>query len=247
MTVFRLLLPGTLDTPERAAEYTDCGGRYVLDVSRAMGFDVDDLPERVDNAVEAMEAGEVDVDDDVADVVATVLVGDVEFYTAFIDWFPMKYRVFARPLEWTFNPRLLDVASRYVAERGVQELRADMSYSDADDHVVDGEPAMSYVDGVGDRTVLADSVLHTEWYHDAASRLDVEVDTGLVERTLEESPGYFCGVEDELSADAAAFQRALFRDSDWLRDVEEAYGLDSWVMTRAADAIEAEVEALEDI
>ncbi len=244
MTVFRLLLPWTLDTPEKAARYMECGADYILEVSRMLDYPVGDLGERVDNAVEAMEDGETDVDDDVADVVATVLVGDAEFYTAFIDWFPLKYRVFARPLEYTFNPRLHGVAAEYVGGDGVRDLRSEMEYSTAGDHIVDGEPAMSYVDGVGDRTVLADSVLHVEWYHDAASRLGVEVDTGLVERTLEESPRYFCGLDDELTEDVAAFQRALFRDSDWLRDVEAAYGLDSWVMTRAADAIDEAVEEL---
>jgi hypothetical protein len=233
-----------MNSPQDVAEYVELGARYVEDVAEALGRDVGDLPQRRENAREAMEEGETDVDDDVAEVIATVLVGDAAFYSAFVDWFPLKYRVFARPLEWTFNPKLRGVAARYVGDDRVEEMLREMEYSGVEDHLVEGRPAMSYVDGVGDRTVLADSVLHTEWYRDACERLDVAHDPELLGRTVEESPAYFAGRRDGLSDDVAETQRHLFLDAEWLRRVDRAYGLHSWVMESAADAIEEAVEEL---
>ncbi len=244
MTVFKLLLPWVMNSPQDAAEYVEFGARYVEDVAEALERDVGDLAERRENAREAMEQGDTDVDDDVAELVSTVLVGDAAFYSAFVDWFPLKYRVFARPLEWTFNPKLREVAARYVGDDLVEEMLQEMEYSAAEDHVVDGRPAMSYVEGVGDRTVLVDSVLHVEWYRDACERLDVEHDAARLRRTVEESPAYFAGRRDGLSEVVAETQRYLFLDAEWLRRVDDAYGLDSWVMDSAADAIEEAVEEL---
>jgi len=112
MTVFGLVLPTAFRTPSDAADYFRLGAEYTVGVTREMGWDVGDLPERVDNAYEAMRANETDVDDDVARLIAVVLAGDADFYSAFVRWFPWRYRVFVVDLDWalaTFTPAVLAV------------------------------------------------------------------------------------------------------------------------------------------
>jgi len=252
LTVFRLVLPTVFRTPSEAADYFRFGAEYVVDVSREMGWDVGDLPGRIENAVGAMEDDVTDVDDDVARLIAVVLAGDADFYHAFVRWFPWKYRVFvvASGLDAVFRRKLRRLAAVYVGDTdlgwrdwfdgypGILDDPMGFSARDDDHVLVDGRPAPWYVDGYESRTVLVDSVLHTEWYAHAARSSGVEVDDGLVERTVRESAPYFAGVSDRLSDDVARFQRALFVDSDWLRDVDDAYDLDSWACLRAAEAID---------
>ncbi|MFW5928827.1 MAG: hypothetical protein ACOCT0_00190 [Halobacteriota archaeon] len=245
MTVFSLALPWRMSTPEEAADYVECGLDYVVEVSEALGYATDDVEPRGDRAVEALAAGETDVDDDVAEAVALVLAGDAAFYRAFVDWFPLKYRVLARPLDWTFNPKLRGLAAAYVGVDRAREIERSIEHTSADEVEVDGRHPMEYVDGVGDRVVLADSVLHADWYREVALALDVDLDRALFDAVVDESPAYFAGVSESLSSEVARAQVALFRDSEWLRRVDRAYGLDSWVVDAAAKAIEDAVEDLE--
>jgi len=257
MTVLKFVLPTAFRHPSDAADYFRFGAEYIVDVSREMGYEVDDLPERVENATDAMRADLTDVDDDVARLIAVVLVGDAEFYRAFVRWFPWKYRVFAlgSGLDYAFRRKLRRLGAMYVGAEtgwgewargypGLLEEPTDFTARDDEAVLVDGRPAMDHVDGYPNRVVLTDAVLHTEWYEHAARYAGVDVEEELVDRTVEESAPYFAGVTDELSDDVAEFQRALFIDAQWLRDVNDAYDLDSWACTRAAEAIDIAVEDL---
>lgn len=255
MTVFRLGLPGAFRSPSDAADYLRIGAEYVVDVADDVGWDHDGLDATVDEAVAAMRAGDTDVDDRVGRLIAVVLAGDADFYTAFIDWFP-PYRVAARPLDWVFGRKLRRIAAMYAPGgpevggfRGWLRnypgvLDESTAFSRPADVRVEGRPATAYVDGFGDRVVLSDAVLHTEWFAHAAQAVGVDIDGSLVERTLRTSPGYFAGVRDELPDDVRGFQRALCRDADWLRDVDRLYGLDSIVCREAAEDIEEAAERL---
>jgi len=257
MTILKFVLPTAFRKPSDAAEYFRLGAKYILDVSREMGYGVGDLPERIENATDAMCQDRTDVDGEVGSLIAVVLVGDAEFYRAFVRWFPPKYRFFAiaSGLDYVFRRKLRRLGAVYLGEptgwrdwgRGYPDvLETPVEYTERDDEAVllDGRPAMNHVNGYTNRIVLTDAVLHTEWYDHAARYVGIDVDKALVERTVKESAPYFAGVTEELSEDVAEFQRALFIDSEWLCGVNEAYDLDSWACLRAAEAIDIAVKDL---
>ncbi|MFP4174813.1 MAG: hypothetical protein ACLFSW_03430 [Halobacteriales archaeon] len=250
MTVFKLVLPTAFRTPSDAADYFRLGAEYVVDVTREMGWEVDDLPERVDNAYDAMRENRTDVDDDVAHLVAVVLAGDADFYRAFVRWFPWRYRVFVVDLDHVFRRKLRRLAAMYAddgreCERGWRDYLAcypgvldpPSSYSTPDEVLVEGVPAPRHVSGYADRTVLVDSVLHAEWYAHTARYVGVDVPEPLVRDAVEEGARFFA-VGGDISPEVARFQYALFADADWLRGVNEAYNLSSWACVRGAEAID---------
>lgn len=253
MTVFKLGLPGAFRSPSDAAAYTRLGAEYVVDVADDMGWDHDGLDDDVDAAVEAMRSDDTDVDDRTARLIAVVLAGDAAFYTAFIDWFP-AYRVLSRPLDWVFSRKLRRIAALYdgAESTGIAGwirnypgvLDEPPAFSRPNDVPVDGRPPTAYADSFGDRVALSDAVLHAEWFAHAAAYVDVDLDHGLVERTVEESPAFFAGVTDDLSEEVTRFQRALFRDADWLRDVDRLYGLDSVICREAAEDLDEAADRL---
>jgi hypothetical protein len=248
MTVFKLILPTAFHTPSDAADYFRLGADYVVDVSREMGWGVGDLPERTDNAYDAMSANETDVDDDVARLIAAVLAGDADFYREFVRWFPWRYRIFVVDLDHIFRRKLRRLAAEYVddgRERGWRDYLAcypdvldpSSSYSKPDDLSVEGVPPTRHVSGYADRTVLVDSVLHVEWYAHAARYVGVDVPEPLVRDAVEGGARFF-SVGGDISPEAARFQHALFADADWLRGVNDAYDLSSWACVHGAEAID---------
>lgn len=253
MTVFRLGLPGAFRRPSDAADYTRIGAEYIVDVAEDLGWDHGGLDANVTEAAEAMRNDETEVEDRTARLIAVVLAGDAAFYTAFIDWFP-AYRVLARPLDWVFGRKLRRLAAMYVGAEatGVAGwlrnypgvLDDPPTYSRPPDVPVDGRPPTAYADSFGDRVALSDAVLHTEWFAHAAAYVGVEIDRGLVERTIAESPAFFAGETQELSADVTRFQWVLFRDAAWLRDVDRLYGLGSVICREAAEDLEEARERL---
>ncbi|MFC6770977.1 hypothetical protein ACFQDD_05510, partial [Halorubrum pallidum] len=100
-------------------------------------------------------------------------------------------------------------------------------YSRPRDVIVDGEPALSDVSGFRDRFLLADSLLHLEWFVRVAAADGIDVPSALVERTREESLAYYAGDRERLSPTVRRFQRLLFADDAWVRRVDERYDLDS--------------------
>jgi len=240
--------------PSDAAPYFRFGAEYIVDVTREMGWGVGDLPERVENACDAMRADRTDVDDDVARLVAVVLAGDAEFYRAFVRWFPWRYRAFVVDLDHLFRRKLRRLAALYAddAEHGWRDwlacypdvLETPSSYSAPSDVLVEGKPAPRHVSGYRDRVVLVDSVLHAEWYAVAARYVGVDVPETRVREAVEEGARFFA-VDGDISPESARFQHALFADADWLRGVNDAYSLDSWACTWAARAIDDARERLE--
>jgi len=257
VTVFKLVLPGAFRTPSDAADYFRLGAEYIVDVTREMGWDVVDLPERADNAYDAMRDDRTDIDDDVARLIAVVLAGDADFYRAFVRWFPWRYRVFVVDLDHIFRRKLRRLAAEYAdggRERTLRDYLAcypgvldpPSGYSAPEEVLVEGVPAPRHVSGYADRTVLADSVLHTEWYAHAARYVGVDVPEPLVRDAVEGGARFFA-VGGDISTEAARFQRALFSDAEWLRGVNEAYSLGSWACVRGARAIDGARERLEQV
>lgn len=106
--------------------------------------------------------------------------------------------------------------------------------------------AAAGVSGFRERFLLADALLHLEWFEHAATADGIEVPAGLAERTREESLSYYGGDRDRLSEPVRRFQRLLFVDDAWVRRVNERYGLDSRLFGVWERILRAERERLAD-
>ncbi|WP_297885452.1 hypothetical protein [uncultured Halorubrum sp.] len=157
--------------------------------------------------------------------VAATLLADGAFSEPYCEWLPTWYELAliapVRYCDW----RLRRVAGA-VADRASVTATAPR-FSRPTDVRIDGAPALSRVSGFRERFLLADSLLHLEWFDHVAAADGIEVPDGLVTRTREESLSYYGGGRDRLSPDVRRFQRHLFADDRWVRRVDEAYDLDS--------------------
>jgi hypothetical protein len=260
MTAAKLVAPSALRSPEDVAPYFRFGAEYVVDVADSMGWE-HDLDETVEDAYEAMRDGRTDVRDDVEALVSAVLAADAEYWHPIGRWLPRGYALLMRGLSHALRRKLLRLAGVYTdtyaggprefygAHPSVRDALGAPVFSRPSDHPVDGKPATEHVRGLSldafaRRTVLGDSVLHVEWYEYVAESVDVEYDTALCERAVDESPAYFAGVSDGLSDGVRELQRAMFTDDDWIRSFHDEYSLRSVLFRRAADGIERTAESL---
>ncbi|MYL66288.1 hypothetical protein [Halorubrum distributum] len=157
--------------------------------------------------------------------VAATLLADGAFSEPYCEWLPTWYELaLIAPVRYG-DWRLRRVAGA-VAERASATATAPR-FSRPTDVRIDGAPALSRVSGFRERFLLADSLLHLEWFDHVAAADGIEVPDGLVARTREESLSYYGGERDRLSPEVRRFQRHLFADDRWVSRVDEAYGLDS--------------------
>ena len=120
-------------------------------------------------------------------------------------------------------------------------------FSRPKDVIIDGKPALARVSGFRERFLLADALLHVEWFEHAAAADGIDVPATLLEQTRAESLSYYGGVRDELSEPVRRFQRLLFADDFWVRRVNERYGLDSRLFGFWERLLCAERERLESL
>lgn len=260
MTAAKLVGPRALGSPEDAAPYFRFGAEYVVDVADEMGWE-HSLDGTVDKAYGAMLEGRTDVDDEEAELIGAVLVGDAEFWWPMGKWLPRGYALLMRGLSHALRRKLLRLAGVYTdtyeggarefynAHPSVREGFGEPEFTTPDETDVRGKPATAYVRGMSldafaRRTVLGDSVLHVEWFEFVADRVGVEYDAALCNRAVDESPAYFAGISDSLSDDVRELQRVMFSDSDWIRDFHDEYTLRSVLFRRAASGIERTAEEL---
>jgi hypothetical protein len=209
--------------PQHFADWYRIGAEYVRVVSEGMGFAVDDFLFRAEEATAALRAGRTDVPPEVARTIAADLLADATFSAPYLEWMPLWYELaLAGPVSYA-EFRLRRVARRYA--RGLDHVTVPR-FSRPGDVLVDGRPAVDYVSGFARRFVLADAVLHLEWYTHVARESGIDVPPDLVRRTREETVAYYTGHGD-LSDDVRQFQRLLFADDAWVRDIDAAYDLDS--------------------
>jgi hypothetical protein len=209
--------------PEHFADWYRIGAEYVLSVSEGMGFPVGDFPLRAEEATAALRANRTDVPPEIARSIAADLLADATFSEPYLEWMPLWYELaLVGPVNYA-EFRLRRVAQRYTQELAHVTVPR---FSRPGDVLVAGRPAVSYVSGFGRRFVLADAVLHLEWYAHVARESGIRIPSGFVERAREETVAYYTG-HGELSDDVRHFQRLLFTDDKWVRDIDEAYGLDS--------------------
>lgn len=207
--------------PETFAPYYQFGIDYVAEVTREMGFDHDGLERTTTDAVEAMCRGRTEGRDDIARSVASVLIGDAEWFRPFAAWQSITHRVRNIVRTAPLIRALRSVGGAYA--NAVPEFEPP-TFSRPEDVTIDGRPAAEYLEDAERRLVLATSLLHLEWYVDVARHHGVAVPADLVERTWFESKRYFAGVSDELSERVRDFQFWLFQDVHWIEKFERHYG-----------------------
>ena len=224
MTVLSLF---ALADPADFADWARLGGEYVADVTRSMGFDAPpDLGDRLEHGVAVLREDRRAVPARVARPLVATLLADAAFPDPFCEWTPVWYELaLAGPCAVAAR-RLRRVATRYAT--GLDSVDVPR-FPRPRDLLVDGAPATRGVSGFADRFLLADAVLHVDWYVHVARAAGVTVPGDLVSRTRRESVRYYRAGRDPaaLSPDARRFQAALFADDAWVRGIDEAYGLDS--------------------
>lgn len=249
MTLLRLLAAHEVAD---FAEWFRAGAEYTDYVADGMGFDragigpsgADPLADPAPT-VARLSRGETTLPRGVAPVVAATYLGDAEFGPPFLAYTPRWYRLaLAGPVSLA-RRRLRRVAEPFVQQTATGGLHAtdggDLtavrdSLSPTFSHPSDLDVGATRVHAVRDAGgveafrrsfVLADAVLHTEWFADVARAAGVDVPQTLVERTIRESAAYYTGERNALSPRVRRFQRLLFADDAWVRDVDTSYRLNS--------------------
>lgn len=239
MSVFSLL---RLRTAADFADWYRIGADYVAGVADAMGFDTADLVD-YDAGVDAMrsERPPTAIAPEIRRSIAADLLADAVFSEPFCEWLPLWYELsLLGPVRYC-EYRLRRVATPYCRGLAVSVPR----FSRPGDALVDGRPAPAHVAGFRERFVLADAILHLEWFVHVARESGVVVPQALVDRTREESLGFYTGSREALSPRVRAFQAALFADDAWVRRINAAYGLDSTLFGRWERFLHAERVRLE--
>ena len=232
-----------LRTPAAFADWYRFGAEYVRDVSVGMGFEGSGaVAGHVEDGVAAMRDGRTAPPEPVARAVAADLLADAAFAAPFCEWMPTWYELALAGGNALAARRLRRVGRAYAA--GLDEA-SEPRFSRPRDVLVRGRPATAYVSGFAERFVLADAVLHLEWYVHVASECGVSVPPDLVARTRRESVAYYAGERASLPPRVREFQRLLFADDEWVRRVDDAYGLDSALLSVWARLLERAREDLD--
>ncbi|VTT87471.1 hypothetical protein DM2_805 [Halorubrum sp. DM2] len=178
-----------------------------------------------DGIVRRLRTAPADLTPSEARSVAATLLADGAFSEPYCEWLPTWYELaLIAPIRYA-DWRLRRVVETVAEGAGVTATAP--RFSRPTDVRIDGAPALSRVSSFRERFLLADSLLHLEWFDHVAAADGIDVPAGLVARTREESLSYYGGDRDRLSPDVRRFQRHLFADDRWVRRVDEAYGLDS--------------------
>ncbi|MEZ3145044.1 hypothetical protein [Halobaculum sp. MBLA0143] len=221
----------SLTSPADFADWFRAGTEYTLRVARALDVDPGPLPDHLERGTAAMRDDRTDVSPPLARTIAAVLLGDAAFARPFLRWTPGWYRaLLAGPIALA-DRRLSRVAAPYAdrADRTVSRP----SFSTPEAVRVDDERLSSVVPELGfaERFLLADAVLHVEWFRDVATTCGLSVPDDLLTETLRESAAAYAGRRETLSQRARRAQFALFGDDAWVRDVNVSYRLNSALLS----------------
>jgi hypothetical protein len=232
-----------LTAPNDFADWYAASRAYTRHVAEGMGFEGADALDGAQIAASLREDPSR-LSPAAARSVAATLLADGRFSEPYCEWLPTWYELAliapVRYGEW----RLRRVAAA-VADAANVTVTAPR-FSRPRDVTVDGRPALAFVSGFRERFLLADALLHLEWFEHAAAADGIEVPAALVDRTREESLSYYGGKRDRLSEPVQRFQRLLFADDAWVRRVDESYGLDSYLFGLWERFLRAERERLGD-
>lgn len=221
--------------PPALGDYYRFGADYVLDVADAMGFESSDSTRTIDRAEAAMRAGRTDVEPAVARSIASVILGDANWWLPFGTWVPAHWAALSAFRAWPLFLNLRRVGHSYA---GALEAFDVPTFSTRWDVFVGGRPAVSHVSGYEDRLVLADSVLHLEWFVAVADDHGIDVPDELVTRTRRASVEFYTGHREGLPPEVREFQYQLFADGEWIRRFAERYTGLTEIDRRGIKAIE---------
>lgn len=176
--------------------------------------------------------------------VAATLLADGAFSEPYCEWLPTWYELaLLAPVRYG-DWRLRRVAATIAGAADVTVTAP--RFSRPRDVTIDGRPALAGVSGFRDRFLLADALLHIEWFVHAAAADGIDVPADLVERTHRESLSYYGGDRESLSPPVRRFQRLLFADDAWVQRVNDRYGLNSRLFDLWERLLRAERERLSD-
>jgi len=234
VTVARLL---DIETPADAADWYAAGRAYTRRVAVEMGFDGVDAVDG-ERVTAALRADPATLSRSEAESVVGVLVGDAVFSEPFCEWMPTWYELGLWPAARVLERRLRAVARRVA--RATDLTVTLPRFSRPRDVIVEGRSPLEGVAGFRERFVLAAAVTHLEWFAHAAAADGIEVPAAFRSRARAETLAHYAGDRPTLSPRVRRFQRLLFTDDAWVRDVNDAYGLNSWVFGRWAHWLGAE-------
>ncbi|ERH13406.1 MAG: hypothetical protein J07HB67_02445 [halophilic archaeon J07HB67] len=224
MTLWPLV---SLRSPADFADWFRAGVEYTIRVARALDVDPAPLPAHRDRGLAAMRADRTEVSPALARTIGAVLSGDAAFGRPFLRWTPRWYRLLLAGPIGLADRRLTRVATPYVDRGGVERP----SFSTPETVTVDGQPLDLSGIGFADRFLLADALLHVEWFRDVAEACGLAVPDQLLDRTRRESAAVYAGRGGSLSASVRRVQFALFGDDAWVRDVDTTYRLNSTLLS----------------
>lgn len=229
-------------TPAAAADWYLAGRAYTRRVAAGMEFSGAD---RIDGEAVAatLRSDPSALSRREAASVLGVFLGDAVYSEPFCEWLPTWYELAVVPLARVLERRLRRTAREVAAATGVTAMAP--RFPRPRDVLVDGGSPLAGVSGFRERFVLAAAVTHAEWFRHAATADGVDVPAGFLDRATRETVGYYAGSRPSLSPRVRRFQALCFSDETWVRDVDAAYGLDSWLFGLWARLLGAERRRLE--
>jgi hypothetical protein len=213
-------------TPADAADWYLAGRAYTRRVAAGMGFSGAD---RVDGEATAatLRANPAALSRREAASVVGVFLGDAVYSEPFCEWMPTWYELAVVPLARVLERRLRRLAREVAAATGLTATAP--RFPRPRDTIAGDESPLAGVSGFRERFVLAAAVTHIEWFRHAATADGVDLPAGFLDRASRETLGYYAGSRRALSPRVRRFQSLCFSDDAWVRDVDAAYGLDSWL------------------
>lgn len=232
-----------MTAPADFADWYAASRAYTRHVADGMGFAGAD---EIDAArvVDRLRTDHTTLSPPEARSVAATLLADGAFSEPYCEWLPTWYELaLIAPVRYG-DWRLRRVAAAVAGAAGVTVSAP--RFSRPRDVTVDGRHALAGVSGFRDRFLLADALLHLEWFVHAAAADGINVPPDLVERTREETLSYYGGDRASLSPPVRRFQRLLFADDAWVRRVNDRYDLNSLLFGVWERILSAERERLAD-
>ena len=213
-------------TPADAADWYLAGRAYTRRVAAGMGFSGVD---RVDAeaVVATLRTDPSTLSRREAASVVGVLLGDAVYSEPFCEWMPVWYELAVVPLARVLERRLRKIARDVAAATGV--IATAPRFPRPRDTLVAGASPLAGVSGFRERFLLAAGVTHVEWFRHAATADGIDVPAAFLERATRETVEYYAGARPTLSTRVRRFQALCFSDETWVRDVDTAYGLESWL------------------
>jgi len=211
-------------TPADAADWYLAGRAYTRRVAAGMDFDGAD---RIDGEAVAttLRSDPSALSRREAASVVGVFLGDAVYSEPFCEWMPAWYELAVVPLARLLERRLRRLAGQVAAATGLTTTAP--RFPRPRDTFVAGASPLAGVSGFRERFVLAAAVTHVEWFRHAAVADGIDVPSGFLDRAIRETLDYYAGSRRTLSPRVRRFQSLCFSDETWVRDVDDAYGLDS--------------------